>query len=107
MSSPEGVGDTDEHPVHEVTLSACWIDRTEVTVKAYAGNAWEWTRDSYGPYTAAAAVNPRDALAGTARVIRSDAWSTYDAALVGAADRSGVDASLRINFVGFRCARGD
>jgi formylglycine-generating enzyme required for sulfatase activity len=36
MGSPVGVGDTDEHPQHEVTLSAYCIDRTEVTVKAYA-----------------------------------------------------------------------
>jgi sulfatase modifying factor 1 len=36
MGSPEGVGDADEHPQHEVTLSAYCIDKTEVTVKAYA-----------------------------------------------------------------------
>jgi len=36
MGSPEGAGDPDERPRHEVTLSAYCIDRTEVTVKAYA-----------------------------------------------------------------------
>jgi formylglycine-generating enzyme required for sulfatase activity len=36
MGSPAWVGDADEHPPHEVTLSAYCIDRTEVTVKAYA-----------------------------------------------------------------------
>jgi formylglycine-generating enzyme required for sulfatase activity len=36
MGSPEGVGDDDEHPAHDVTLSAYCIDKTEVTVKAYA-----------------------------------------------------------------------
>ena len=36
MGSPAGIGDADEHPQHEVTLSAYCIDRTEVTVKAYA-----------------------------------------------------------------------
>jgi formylglycine-generating enzyme required for sulfatase activity len=36
MGSPDGVGDTAEHPQHEVTLSAYCVDRTEVTVKAYA-----------------------------------------------------------------------
>ena len=35
MGSPEGTGDDDEHPLHDVTLSAYCIDRTEVTVKAY------------------------------------------------------------------------
>jgi formylglycine-generating enzyme required for sulfatase activity len=36
MGSPDGVGGTDEHPQHKVTLSAYCMDRTEVTVKAYA-----------------------------------------------------------------------
>jgi formylglycine-generating enzyme required for sulfatase activity len=36
MGSPAGVGEADEHPRHEVTLSAYCIDKTEVTVKAYA-----------------------------------------------------------------------
>jgi formylglycine-generating enzyme required for sulfatase activity len=35
MGSPDGVGDDDEHPRHEVTVSALCIDRTEVMVKAY------------------------------------------------------------------------
>ena len=36
MGSPEGVGDDDERPRHAVTLPAYCLDRTEVTVKAYA-----------------------------------------------------------------------
>jgi formylglycine-generating enzyme required for sulfatase activity len=36
MGSPEDEGDTDEHPQHQVTLSAYCIDRDEVTVKAYS-----------------------------------------------------------------------
>ncbi|HEY0478957.1 MAG TPA: formylglycine-generating enzyme family protein [Kofleriaceae bacterium] len=35
MGSPDGIGDDDEHPRHQVTVSAFCIDRTEVTVKAY------------------------------------------------------------------------
>jgi formylglycine-generating enzyme len=31
MGSPEGAGWSDEHPQHNVTLDAFWIDRTEVT----------------------------------------------------------------------------
>jgi formylglycine-generating enzyme required for sulfatase activity/serine/threonine protein kinase len=36
MGSPGDIGDADEHPPHPVTLSAYCIDRTEVTVAAYA-----------------------------------------------------------------------
>ena len=35
MGSPAGVGDDDERPQHQVTLSPYCIDRTEVTVAAY------------------------------------------------------------------------
>ncbi|HET7499929.1 MAG TPA: bifunctional serine/threonine-protein kinase/formylglycine-generating enzyme family protein [Kofleriaceae bacterium] len=36
MGSLDGVGEADEHPRHRVTLSAFCLDRTEVTVMAYA-----------------------------------------------------------------------
>lgn len=36
MGSPYEVGDPDEHPRHEVTLSSYCLDRTEVTMRAYA-----------------------------------------------------------------------
>ena len=36
MGNPEDAGDPDEHPRHAVALSAYCIDRTEVTVSAYA-----------------------------------------------------------------------
>jgi formylglycine-generating enzyme required for sulfatase activity len=36
MGSPEGEGGSDERPQHAVTLSAYCLDRTEVTVSAYA-----------------------------------------------------------------------
>jgi formylglycine-generating enzyme required for sulfatase activity len=35
MGSPAGVGEANEHPQHQVTLSAYCIDKTEVTVKDY------------------------------------------------------------------------
>lgn len=36
MGSPAGTGERNEHPQHEVTLSGYCIDKTEVTVAAYA-----------------------------------------------------------------------
>ncbi len=36
MGSPDGVGRDNEHPQHAVTLAAFCMDRTEVTVAAYA-----------------------------------------------------------------------
>lgn len=36
MGSPDGVGHSEEHPQHAVTLSGYCIDKTEVTVAAYA-----------------------------------------------------------------------
>ncbi len=35
MGSPAGTGDADEHPQHQVTLSAFELDKTEVTVAQY------------------------------------------------------------------------
>ena len=37
MGSPDGEGDSDEHPQHTVYLDAFWIDRTEVTNEQYRG----------------------------------------------------------------------
>ncbi len=36
MGSPDGDGGKDEHPQHKVTLPGYCIDKTEVTVAAYA-----------------------------------------------------------------------
>jgi len=72
-----------------------------------AGNVWEWTADWYGPYTAAAATNPRGAHGGSFLVIRGGGWDDYDAGDVRAANRDRDEASIRYFYVGFRCARGD
>jgi formylglycine-generating enzyme required for sulfatase activity len=72
-----------------------------------AGNVWEWTADWYGAYTAAAVTNPRGAETGSARVLRGGGWLLDVAAYVRAADRNRHAASDRLNYAGFRCARGD
>jgi formylglycine-generating enzyme required for sulfatase activity len=38
------------------------------------GNVWEWVQDWYGPYTAAAAVDPAGPSSGSRRVFRGGAW---------------------------------
>jgi len=70
-----------------------------------AGNVWEWTADRSGPYTAAAAVDPHGAPAGAFRVLRGGGWINDDVGQVRAAFRHRHEASVRLNHVGFRCAR--
>jgi formylglycine-generating enzyme required for sulfatase activity len=38
------------------------------------GNVWEWVQDWYGPYTAAAAVDPAGPSSGSYRVNRGGSW---------------------------------
>ncbi len=47
MGSPEGVGDSDEHPQHEVTLTRFGICETEVTVRQYELVTGEKPSDCY------------------------------------------------------------
>lgn len=39
-----------------------------------SGNVWEWCKDWYGAYTAAAQTNPKGASSGTCRVLRGGSW---------------------------------
>jgi eukaryotic-like serine/threonine-protein kinase len=227
MGSPDGTGDHDEHPMHEVTLSGYCIDKTEVTVKAYvacvtdtgcfpalfseatgdygpedlrrrtqfcnrndrpdhpincvdwnqaaaycqwaggrlpteaeweyaargsdertypwgndapspqhlnvygttdgydttspvgsfpdsaspfgaldmAGNVWEWTADWYGPYSAAPVTDPQGPMNGTRRVLRGAGWMNLAPDVARAAFRNWGEPIVRINTLGFRCAR--
>lgn len=71
-----------------------------------AGNVMEWTLDWYGPYPAAAVVNPTGPDAGTQGIVRGGAWTQtrLSAAAVRTAFRSGVDPANPSLNVGFRCA---
>lgn len=229
MGSPDGIGDRDEHPMHEVTLSAYCIDRTEVTVKAYlacvtdkgcppalfseasedygpddlrrrsqfcnrddrpdhpincvdwnqavaycqwvggrlpteaeweyaargsdgrtypwgndapspqhlniygttdgydttspvgsfpdgaspfgvldmGGNVWEWTADWRGPYPDAPVTDPRGPMDGTRRALRGGGWMNLSPDAERAAFRNWGEPIVRVNTLGFRCARSD
>jgi sulfatase modifying factor 1 len=67
-----------------------------------AGNLWEWTLDTYGPY--AASCTDCVALGGTDRVFRGGAYN-QSAVYLAASARSHDDAASRFATVGFRCAR--
>ncbi|MGB0384344.1 MAG: formylglycine-generating enzyme family protein [Ardenticatenaceae bacterium] len=69
------------------------------------GNVWEWVFDSYDSnyYTSSPRKNPRGAGAGP-KVIRGGSWDVT-APYIRVHDRDRVDASNRVELVGFRCAR--
>jgi formylglycine-generating enzyme required for sulfatase activity len=65
MGSPASVGDADEHPQYQVTLSGYCIDRTEVTVEAY-------TRCVAGGRCTAAPEPGQDGLGSLCNGMRAD-----------------------------------
>ena len=69
------------------------------------GNVWEWCQDVYGPYSAAAQVDPTGPTVGAERVVRGGSWYDY-AWYVRAAYRYWGSPDGRYGFVGFRLARG-
>jgi formylglycine-generating enzyme required for sulfatase activity len=71
-----------------------------------AGNVWEWTADSYGPYTGEAATNPQYPEGGT-RAYRGGGWISMDASSVRATTRSASASQQGHLSMGFRCARED
>lgn len=72
-----------------------------------AGNVWEWTYDYYKPdyYADSTSVdNPRGPSRGTSRVIRGGAWN-YGPDFMKVYYRNRAAPHLRLNYIGFRCAR--
>ncbi len=69
------------------------------------GNVWEWCLNWFGPYRAAAQIDPTGPATGTRRVFRGGSWSS-DARRVRAACRLWSSPDSRSGYLGFRLARG-
>ena len=70
-----------------------------------AGNAWEWTRDWYGPdyYTMSPDADPLGPEAGSFKVTRGGAWF-YVADHQRTTFRNHARPRVSYSYVGFRCA---
>jgi formylglycine-generating enzyme required for sulfatase activity len=68
------------------------------------GNVWEWVQDWYGPYTAAAAVDPAGPSSGSNRVIRGGCWY-FVAGYCRSAYRFLFAPGYRLDYLGFRLLR--
>jgi len=67
------------------------------------GNVWEWVEDWYGPYTAAACIDPRGPASGSSRVYRGGCWNR-NAKFCRSAHRDDFSPVFRHNTFGFRLA---
>ncbi len=67
------------------------------------GNVWEWVHDWYGPYEGDA-QDPWGPVAGSERVKRGGAWSSYPQSL-RSAGRSAAEPGVATDTIGFRLAR--
>jgi len=69
-----------------------------------SGNVWEWCWDWYGSYSSGSQIDPKGAVSGAKRVVRSGSWS-IDAGGVRSAFRGYSTPSDRYYVVGFRLVR--
>ncbi len=88
------------------------VDKYENAVSPYgvfnmAGNVAEWTADWYDPgyYKYAPNKNPQGPAHGSHKAFRGGGW-VDSVPSVRPAQRNGADPKTRMNWLGFRCARG-
>ena len=70
-----------------------------------AGNVWEWVSDWWDPsyYEDSPYLNPQGPNSGTLRVVRGGSWGAVNT-VVGSADRTWFQPSMKSDSIGFRCA---
>ena len=87
------------------------VDKYENAVSPYgvyqmSGNVAEWTADWYDPnyYKTAPDRNPKGPERGTQKAFRGGGWVDSTPS-VRPAQRNGADPTMKMNWLGFRCAR--
>ncbi len=87
------------------------VDKYENAVSPYgvfqmAGNVAEWTADWYDPnyYKTAPDRNPKGPDRGTQKAFRGGGWIDSSPS-VRPAQRNGAEPTVKMNWLGFRCAR--
>ena len=84
---------------------ASWVGALDMS-----GNVWEWTSSLYRdyPYVSTDGRNLTGNEASVTESIALRGGSFFDSSgLLRAADRSGLDAGVESNDIGFRCARSN
>jgi len=69
-----------------------------------SGNVWEWVADWFGSYAKGPLQNPRGPDVGFQKILRGGSWYNADY-YVDAGMRFRLDPRVKLNSVGFRCAR--